>query len=113
MKQGILGNNTTVLDGHGTLREAVVIIFSHLFGELQVLLLPFPTLLKAPNTTVKRTPTHRKWSFSLLPLLIPGLCCTPSEETSWPEGGDGKPGQTACTRMHVHERTSVTFTDML
>lgn len=113
MKQGILGNNTTVLDGRGTLREAVVIIFSHLFGKLQVLLLPFPTLLKAPNTTVRRTLTHRRRPFASLPLLIPGLCCTPSEETSWPEGGDGKPGQTVYTHVHVHEHTSVTFTDML
>lgn len=93
MKQGILGNATTVLEGRGTLREAVVIVFSHLFGELQVLLLPFPTLLKAPNTRVKGTPTPRKWSFSSLPLLTPGLCCTPSGETAWPEGGDGEPGQ--------------------
>lgn len=89
-------------------REAVIVILSHLFGELQVLLLTLPPLLgrepgrcRGPQMPPIPLPCLRgpRLPASHSPLRTLGPCCRIWEEIAWP----GDSGEAAVTRCPRHQ----------
>lgn len=86
-------------------REAIIVIFCHLLGKLQVLLLPLASLLRSGRRTVGSHSGHPQASErprlpfasrnQRLPQPTPSPCCRILEGTSWPGaqwGGEGRKG---------------------
>lgn len=66
--------------------ETIIIIFCHLFSELQILLLSLSSLLWTHTDRVSVCPSAALGAVCvrLLPRQTPGPCCRPSVEISWP-----------------------------